>query len=201
MSTDFPPAPWDLCGRGWLTVSTAPRPAISPHAPGVVPLSLFGRVLVVSAFVDYDSTGLLAYHELMVAVVVRKGFRPGLSITDIWVDDETSQRGARAMWGIPKQLAEFTLTAGSRFEATAGSIATAAEQPRRSPALPVRLTTSVWQSLAGTAVRTPLRTAARVRLTRLRWRVTPGGPLTWLTTTRPRLHLAVTDLRMRFGSP
>ncbi|HEX7303091.1 acetoacetate decarboxylase family protein [Lentzea sp.] len=186
-------------------MSTAPRPAISPHAPGVVPLSLFGRVLVVSAFVDYDETGLLAYRELMVGVVVRKGLRPGLSITDIWVDDATSRRGARAMWGIPKEMADFRLVADPRLNATASSagrvLASAEELPRRSPALPVRLTTAVWQSLAGAAVRTELGTAARVRLTRLRWRVTPDSPLTWLTATRPFLHLAVTDLRMRFGSP
>lgn len=200
MSADFPLAPWDLGGQGWLTVCTAPRPAISPHAPGVVPLSLFGRVLVVAAFVDYDSSGLLSYHELMVAVVVRKGFRLGLSITDIWVDDETSQRGARAMWGIPKQLADFTLTAEPRLTATAGSIATAEELPRRSPSLPVRLTTSVWQSVGGKARRTELRTSARVRLTRLRWRLVPGGALGRLATARPRLHLAVANLRMRFGS-
>ncbi|MFD9700962.1 acetoacetate decarboxylase family protein [Lentzea sp. NPDC059081] len=202
MSTDHPPAPWRLCGRGWLTVSTAPRPAISPFVPGVVPLSLFGRALVVSAFVDYDASGLLAYRELMVAVVVRKGFRVGLSITDIWVDDETSRRGARAMWGIPKEMAEFTLEAEPRLTAAAAAgdvtLATAEELPRRSPSLPVRLTTSVWQSLNGTAVRTALHTAARVRLTRLRWRTPPSSPLARLTT-RPLLHLAVTALRMRFG--
>ncbi|MFD5827225.1 acetoacetate decarboxylase family protein [Lentzea sp. NPDC060358] len=291
MPADFPPPPWHLCGRGWLTVATAPRPAISRLVPGVVPLVLFGRVLVVSAFVDYDETGVLAYRELMVGVVVRKGFRLGLSITDIWVDDETSRRGARAMWGIPKEMAEFELAAEPRLTAaarvaaapgagpgagiaanapdastgtaadvtpaprpaagtpTAGTsltanvaststapspastgpaspsshttaapsgtdptapaatIATAEERPRRSPALPalpalpVRLTTSVWQSLAGTAVRTRLHTAARVRPTRLRWHVPPTSPLHRLTTAKPRLSLAVTALRMRFGEP
>ena len=203
MSADYPPAPWDLCGQGWLTVWTAPRSAISLHSPGVVPLSLFGRVLVVSAFVDYRPPGLLSYHEVMAAVVVRRGLRVGLSITDIWVDDTRSQRGARAMWGIPKELADFSLSADP-LDATArtgtATIATAVEHPVKAPGLPVWVATSVWQSVHGNAHRTRLRTAARVRPTRLRWRMTPGGGLGWLTAARPRLHLAVTNLRMRFGS-
>ncbi|MGZ3144325.1 acetoacetate decarboxylase family protein [Lentzea chajnantorensis] len=203
MSADFPPAPWNLCGQGWLTVWTAPRSATTLRLPGgVVPLSLFGRVLVVSAFVDYRQPGLLSYHELMTAVVVRRGFRPGLSITDIWVDDTRSQQGARAMWGILKELADFTLSAGP-LDAVAlvddTTIAAADEQPLRAPGLPVWAGTSVWQSLHGKAHRTALRTSARVRPTRVRWRLTPGGRLGWLHAGRPLLHLAVTNLRMRFG--
>jgi hypothetical protein len=88
MPADFPPAPWDLCGQGWPTVWTAPRSAAPLPPPGVVPLTLFGRVVVVSALVDYRPPGLLSYHELMTAVVVvRRGVRFGLSITDIWVDE------------------------------------------------------------------------------------------------------------------
>ncbi|MCG8922583.1 acetoacetate decarboxylase family protein [Lentzea sp. CC55] len=195
---DFPPAPWDLCGQGWLTVWTAPRSAVPPSPPGVVPLTLFGRVLVVTAFVDYRPPGLLSYHELLAAVVVRKGVSPGLSITHIWVDDETSRRGARAMWAIPKQPADFTFDAG---HLTARTHATAEEAPLKAPGLPARITTSVWQARNGTAHRTALRTSARVRPTRLRWHLPGTGGIGWLTAARPRLHLAVTNLRMRFGEP
>ncbi|MGI5498906.1 acetoacetate decarboxylase family protein [Lentzea sp. CA-135723] len=200
---DFPAAPWTLCGRGWLTVWTAPRSAVPLLPAGVAPLSLFGRVVVVSAFVDYSPEGLLSYRELMAAVAVRRGVRFGLSITDIWVDDETSRAGARAMWGIPKEMAEFTLAGGPRFTALAHGIAEASGTAGdHSPSgLPVRVGTSVWQTRDGEGVRTALRTAARVRPTRLRWRFFPDGALTWLTNARPRLHLAVTGLRMRFGQP
>jgi len=210
---DFPAAPWTLCGRGWLTVWTAPRSAVPLLPAGVAPLSLFGRVVVVSAFVDYSPAGLLSYRELMAAVVVRRGVRFGLSITDIWVDDETSRRGARAMWGIPKEMAEFTLATEPRLTAHALGIAEAhevakarADSPgevplRPPPGLPAWIATSVWQSLDHRTARTPLRTSARVRPTRLRWRFSPDGPLARLANARPRLHLAVTGLRMRFGRP
>ncbi|WP_394618581.1 acetoacetate decarboxylase family protein [Lentzea sp. JNUCC 0626] len=215
MPADFPPPPWDLRGQGWLTVWTAPRSAVPLLPAGVAPLSLAGRVLVVTAFVNYGPPGLLSYRELLAAVVVRRGVRFGLSITDIWVDDETSRRGARAMWGIPKEMAEFTLSATPRLAARAHGIADAhevtgartlpearADEPSQPPSgLPARLGTSVWQSLDHRTTRTPLRTSARVRRTRLHWSFTPDGPLARLTAARPRLHLAVTGLRMRFGSP
>ncbi|SFR04079.1 Acetoacetate decarboxylase (ADC) [Lentzea waywayandensis] len=203
MPGEWPAEPWDLRGRGWLTVWTAPRSAISLPSPDVVPLTLFGRVVVVSAFVDYQPPGVLAYHELMAAVLVRRGARPGLSILDIWVDDTTSQRGARAMWAIPKVLAGFTFSP-EPLAATAHDdelIAAADETRGSSRTFPVRLTTSVWQFRRGQALRTELRTSARAGLTRLRWRITPGGELGWLNAAKPRLHLFVTDLHMRFGSP
>jgi len=203
MSSEWPAQPWDLHGRGWLTVWTAPRSAISLPSPDVVPLTLFGRVVVVSAFVDYQPPGVLAYHELMAAVLVRRKARPGLSILDIWVDDTTSQRGARAMWAIPKLLADFAFSPGS-LAATAHDddlIATADETRGSSRTFPVRLTTSVWQCAEGQSKRTDLRTSARAGLTRLRWRITPGSGLGWLNAAKPRLHLFVTDLHMRFGSP
>ena len=205
MPSEWPTEPWDLHGRGWLTLWTAPRSAVPLPPPDVVPLSLFGRVLVVSAFVDYQPPGVLAYHEVMAAVLVRRKARLGLSILDILVDDSTSQRGARALWGIPKLLAGFTFSTEPHLDATAhdnGDVIAAATETRRSSrAFPVRLTTSVWQTLHGGTHRTALHTSARVSLTRLRWRITPDGELGWLQAARPRLHLAVSTLHMRFGSP
>jgi hypothetical protein len=204
MRSEWPAEPWDLHGRGWLTVWTAPRSAVPLPPPDVVPLSLFGRVVVVSAFVDYRPPGVLSYHEVMAAVVVRRGARLGLSILDIMVDDTRSRLGARALWGIPKLQAGFTFSAEPHLDATAhedgDAIASARETRRWSRALPVRLTTSVWQTLHGTTKRTPLRTSARVSPTRLHWRVKPDGELGWLEAARPHLHVAVSTLHMRFGS-
>ncbi|MDX3659198.1 acetoacetate decarboxylase family protein [Streptomyces sp. ID05-26A] len=204
MPSEWPAEPWDLHGRGWLTVWTAPRSAVPLPPPDVVPLTLFGRVVVVSAFVDYQPPGVLSYHEVMAAILVRRKARLGLSILDILVDDSTSQRGARELWGIPKLLAGFTFSAGARLEATAHDdgeeIAAASETRKPSRALPVRLTTSVWQTLHGKTKRTALHTSARISLTRLRWRITPDGELGWLEAARPRLHVAVSTLHMRFGS-
>ncbi|MGW6447361.1 acetoacetate decarboxylase family protein [Lentzea sp. NPDC055074] len=204
MPSEWPAEPWDLHGRGWLTVWTAPRSAVPLPPPDVVPLTLFGRVIVVSAFVDYQPPGVLSYHEVMAAVLVRRKAGLGLSILDILVDDSTSQQGARELWGIPKLLAGFTFSPGTRLEATAHEdgdvIASASETRKPSRAFPVRLTTSVWQALHGKTTRTQLRTSARIGLTRLRWHFTPDSEFGWLGAARPRLHVAVSTLHMRFGS-
>ncbi len=63
--------------------------------------------LVATAWVHYEPGGVLSYRELLTAVLVRRGGRSLVSITDIWVDSEASLRGGRELWGIPKDLATF----------------------------------------------------------------------------------------------
>ncbi|WP_308431733.1 acetoacetate decarboxylase family protein [Amycolatopsis acidiphila] len=63
------------------------------------PVTVLGRAVVATAFVDYLPGGLLPYHELLAAVVVRRGRRLGLTITDIWVDSPASRAGGRELWG------------------------------------------------------------------------------------------------------
>jgi hypothetical protein len=74
----FPPAPWRLHGE--LILIPAP----------------LGAVLLA----DYQG-GTLAYHELIV-------FRPGARVARICVDSPESMRGGRALWKLPKELAEFS---------------------------------------------------------------------------------------------
>jgi hypothetical protein len=62
-----------------------------------------------AAFVDYRDGGVLQYHELLVARLLRDGVVPRLRITDIWVDSPESLAGGRSLWAIPKQLANLPL--------------------------------------------------------------------------------------------
>ena len=62
-----------------------------------------------AAFVDYRDGGVLQYHELLVARLLRDDAVPRIRITDIWVDSSESLVGGRSLWGIPKQLAELPL--------------------------------------------------------------------------------------------
>jgi hypothetical protein len=69
----------------------------------------------------YGPGSTLEYSELIAGVVVRRGWRIGLRVTHIYVDSEASLEGGRAIWGLPKELAEFdwseagvTVTQGTR---------------------------------------------------------------------------------------
>lgn len=199
--TDYPPEPWDLEGHGYIGLWLVPTRVVPALPAGVRPVSVFGRTLVVTAFVDYLPGGLLPYRELLVAPVVRQGLRPAISITDIWVDSEASRAGGRELWGIPKEMAEFSLShspvsGSARVE---GAVVASVEgrRGRRGVRPPFPVVAAIVQTLRGAVARTPLRADARIQLTRLRWRT--DGPLAWLTPYRPFLTAAATDFRMRFG--
>ncbi|MEJ2856341.1 MULTISPECIES: acetoacetate decarboxylase family protein [unclassified Saccharothrix] len=185
----YPPPPWRLRGACWATVWLVRADAVPG---GVRPLSVRGRTVVVTAFVDYRPGGVLTYRELAVVVPVRRGVR----IVAIWVDSEASRDGGRELWDIPKRLAHFDLTPASPFAALAhdehGTIATA------------RLGRAArwWLPAAARAVvrqprRTPLGVRGRVAPARLSWHF--DGPLGWLRGARPLVGVVVTRLRLRFG--
>jgi acetoacetate decarboxylase len=198
----YPPEPWDLRGHGYISLWLVHTHALPTLPPGVKPVSLLGRSLVTTAFVDYLPGGLLPYHEVLVAPLVRLGARPGISITDIWVDSTTSLAGGRELWGIPKDLADFDLAHEPTFHGTAkvGStvVATAAgRRGTRGVRLPFPLAGTTLQALGDGLARTPLRAGGRIHLARTTWEV--DGPLAWLRPYRPFLTLAATDFTLRFG--
>ncbi|WP_244214947.1 acetoacetate decarboxylase family protein [Amycolatopsis thermalba] len=128
-SIDYPPEPWDLRGHLHVSAWAVPVRELPELPPGVRPLVVAGRALVLAAWVDYRPPGVLSYRELMVTVVVRGGLT--VTIPHIPVGSPASLAGGRALWHIPKELAEFTLTDGPEFtaEARVGGDAAAGEAP------------------------------------------------------------------------
>ncbi|MFI9009091.1 acetoacetate decarboxylase family protein [Actinosynnema sp. NPDC053489] len=198
---DYPPEPWHLRGRGCVSVWSVPAAAL-PALPAR-PVTVFGRAVVGTAFVDYRPPGL-AYHEVLAAVLVRRGARLGVSIARIWVDSAASRAGGRELWGIPKESARFEWGAGlvaSARDERGPIAAVRARSPRFGVRLPVA--TSTFQAFDGGGgdgvARTPLRATARVSPVRATWDVDPAGPLAWLLPHRPLLGVAVDRFRLRFG--
>ncbi len=198
MDVEYPPEPWDLHGHGCVSLWTV-RVGDLPALPdGVRPVTAFGRALVTTAFVDYLPGSLLPYRELLAAVLVRRGARPGLSITHIWVDSPQSKAGGRELWGIPKELADLTIVPAPAFEATAVGVGEA-RHTSYGRGVPLPIAGSVFQALDGELVRTPVRASGRGRFAGVRWRTAPDGPLGWLNGRKPFLGLSVISFRMRFG--
>jgi hypothetical protein len=205
---DYPPQPWDLAGTGHLSTWRVPVTSLPQLPVGVRPVAVRGTAVVATAFVDYSSSGLMAYHELLAAVVVRHGRGVALSITDIWVDSPTSMRGGRGLWGIPKDLASFAGLAaslpGSPGRPAGGppeAIASASFTPGRLPSLRLpALPSSVVQTLGGRTVASPIRASGRVRTARSSWTFDPAGRLAWLASARPVTSVVAEGFRMRFGA-
>ena len=81
----YPPEPWDLTGTGAITTWRVTVGSLPGLPSGVRAAEVRGTALVTTAFVRYDHRGLMAYDELLAAVVVRHGRGLALSITALWV--------------------------------------------------------------------------------------------------------------------
>jgi acetoacetate decarboxylase len=149
-----PPAPWRL--QGELTIIPAlvrtEDARRFPVPPGVRLLSAGGRTLGGALLADYTG-GTLAYHELIVfSALGVLGGRPGLVVSHIYVDSAESMRGGREIWGLPKELAEFTYSR-SAVEVRQGAATLLHARLRRRPGrLPLALLAPTLGDVRGTAV-------------------------------------------------
>lgn len=107
----YPSAPWHLQGDAmqtlhWLDIDRV-RPII-PAALHIVPL-LPGKTLGSVYIATYGKGSSLEYNELIVVSgLVYQGSKWGAWISHIYVDHPHSVQGGREIWGLPKQLAQFT---------------------------------------------------------------------------------------------
>lgn len=113
----YPNPPWRLRGRAfaaaWLSRALQPDLAIPT---GWRPFAVGARRLIGAVWADWRPGGDLAYHELAVGLVVRRGAALAITLPWMWVDSEASRAGGRALWAIPKDIASFR-PQGSGFAA------------------------------------------------------------------------------------
>lgn len=197
----YPPEPWDLRGQMHAAVFLVQRHEVPVDLPaGCRLVQVDGRVVVTTAWVDYEPGGVLSYRELMVTVLVRRGLRPMPTITQIWVDSPASRDGGRALWGIPKELARFEFD-GAHWRASDddGRLADGTVRPRwRLPGRwPLRFAVVQWSD--GRAKVSPVRASAGLAVAGTQFRADPAGPLAFLAGRRPLLALSALDFRMSFG--
>lgn len=88
----------------------------------------------------YDGPSTLHYGELLVLpALTRVRGRLGWWISHAYVDSEASLRGGRRMWGVPKDLATFTWSAGRASVVRGDGVAlldTGFPQPARTARVP-----------------------------------------------------------------
>lgn len=104
----YPPPPWKMNGQLWMGLFKTDRPVHLPADlnPVLNPCSL---IVVLVRYLE----GTLAYDELAFGTLVRLGARFGVYVDYIWVDSLASVWGGRKIWGLPKNLAEFTWNAST----------------------------------------------------------------------------------------
>lgn len=208
----YPPEPWHLRGQMYGALWRLPRSQVpGPLPAGVRPLITAGTAWVATAWVDYQEGGVLAYRELLAAVLGRVGAVPTVTITRIWVDDPRSLAGGRELWGIPKQLARFDIDHDSGLTAAAyecgdvggdvGGDELARGEFRPAVTLPGRvpLRATFVQQHPGGRRRTRATMVARLQLGRATLRVRRSSPLAFVAGARPVAGFAARDFRLVFG--
>lgn len=107
----YPAPPWKLRGTAVQTLHLVDIDRVRSQIPpelDIVPV-LPGKTLGGVYLATYTAGSSLEYHELIVvaAIVARRG-KIGPWISHIYVDNPDSVAGGREIWGLPKELAEFT---------------------------------------------------------------------------------------------
>jgi hypothetical protein len=109
----YPPAPWYLQGYAIQTLQLVDaRLAQDWIPPELKIISILPGKTLGSIYVSrYETGSILAYNELIVvpAIVAYAG-KVGGWISHIYVDQPESVAGGRHIWGLPKELADFTWT-------------------------------------------------------------------------------------------
>jgi len=113
----YPPAPWQLQGYACQTlqpVDTAQAQALVPSEVTIISLWP-GKTMGGVYLATYGPGSALEYHELIVvAALVSYAGQVGCWISHIYVDNPDSVAGGREIWGLPKELAEFTWEPGQQ---------------------------------------------------------------------------------------
>lgn len=107
----YPSAPWTLKGHALQSLHLVDvvkaRPFVPPELDlvSVLPGKTMGGVYVAA----YKTGSVLEYNELIVVpALVRYGKQVGSWISHIYVDNPDSVAGGREIWGLPKELADFS---------------------------------------------------------------------------------------------
>ena len=203
-AVSYPSAPWRLQGQAHFHV-LAVRAADLPRTPeGFRPLVIAGRGLVLAGWVDYQGGSILRYGELLAAVVGRWSGGLSATVTHMWVDSPESRAGGRALWGYPKELAEFELaidpsgtaraTTPDGDELARGSFHATLTSPWR-----LRTRGGTVQPLDGRLVDVRSIFRSRPALGRGTISAPAGSPLAFINGARKLVSLGLRDFDFTFG--
>lgn len=112
----YPAAPWNLEGYAVQTLQLVNIEQACKFIPSELEIVslLPGKTLGGIYISCYESGSLLTYNELIVVPgFVRYQEKIGVWISHIYVDDRDSVAGGREIWGLPKEMANFTWNNGS----------------------------------------------------------------------------------------
>lgn len=106
----YPQAPWQLKGYGFLSLHWVDIDRVRHAIPNHLQIFSFlpGKTLGGVYVGAYGDGSTLRYSELIgVPALIHYQGKIGAWISHIYVDNPDSRAGGQAIWGLPKEMAEF----------------------------------------------------------------------------------------------
>lgn len=109
MLETFVPAPWTLTGEAWVVPQLQRVTDVAAFVPPACSIVAWrGWTPGGYVCVDYHMSPVGPYREIIfVPALVRRGWRWGFHISQIYVDSAASVAGGRGNWWLPKNLLAF----------------------------------------------------------------------------------------------
>lgn len=107
----YPPAPWKLQGYAIATLQLIDVALVRPLVPSELEIVslLPGKTLGCIYICSYGLGSVMEYNELIVvSAIANYAGKWGAWISHIYVDNPNSVAGGREIWGLPKELAQFS---------------------------------------------------------------------------------------------
>ncbi len=203
----YPCAPWTLKGRAVQTlhaINTRRVRSLVPSGLAIVEV-LPGKTLGGVYCAKYGVGSSLLYSELIVVcALVRHKMQFGAWISHIYVDHPDSVAGGREIWGLPKELAEFTWEKDDRDRVRVRQgdrLLCSLDFSLQTLRVPVPFAFSSFSTLGSNLLLFPAEFTSDIGLVESRLVIPPESPFSMLNLPKPGLTFSCEDLRLVAGEP
>ncbi len=200
----YPQPPWTLKGDAFVTLQLLDIARVRPLIPAelnivsVLPGKTIGGVYLSK----YSSGSVLEYSELIIiAGVLSYEGKFGGWVSHIYVDNPDSVAGGRQVWGLPKELAQFSWEASSVTVSQAGNLLCKLNYQRQSFGLPLKLSASAFSCKESNLLIFPAFVEANFGLVSSSLEIPTTSPFAKLNISQPILTVHSDRLKLVVDAP
>jgi len=200
----YPQAPWTLQGYAYQTLQLLECDRVRPLIPSELNIvSIFPGKTVGGVYLSHYGAGsVLEYSELIViSALVSYAGKIGGWVSHIYVDNPDSVAGGREIWGLPKEMAEFTWTDRNVTVRQGDRILCSLKYHRQNFGLPIPLSAFSFSSLGSNLLLFPAQLKARLGLVGSQLKIPPESPFGGLSLGQPWLTVHADQMDLTAGAP
>ncbi len=200
----YPPTPWTLQGYAIQTLHLVNIERSRPLIPAELKILPIwpGKTLGAVYLSFYGSGSVLEYSELIVvpAVVIYRG-KIGPWISHIYVDNADSMAGGREIWGLPKEMADFTWEQGKRVTVRQGDQKLCTlNYNQQNLAWRQQLAVSTFSTMGSNVVTFPAVCECLLGLIACELKIPAESPFSGMNLSQPFLTVRCEQMKLQIGN-